>query len=264
MDLIKITAGTIGTETAQTVNARDLYAFLGVRKDFSDWVKVQINRAHLIENEDYAAFPQKGEQEYQGVKTRVDYALTLEAGKHIAMMAGTPKGRQVRAYFIECERRLRTTPVAIPARGLSEEDKKLLFGTVTTIVRREFSQAVTKVENTLTAQNRHLWKAITGGRNALALKDVGFVEVGAVYRLAGLAPSGHPSQAKLSGNISRALDAWCKRHGCLVKSAQVGSREVTHWPENAVVAWLSEAGHQLIRDHMARFGSGKVQNLRVV
>src|SRR5690606_28048169 len=33
-----------------------------------------------------------------------EYHLTIEAGKHIAMMSGTDKGFEVRDYFIECER----------------------------------------------------------------------------------------------------------------------------------------------------------------
>ncbi len=136
MELIRITSTDIAGQSVQTVNARDLHAFLGVRKDFSNWVKAQVTRAHLIENEDYAAFAQKGEQEYQGVKTRIDYALTLEAGKHIAMMAGTPKGRQVRAYFIECERRLRAPaepeqPQLPFPMGIAENDRRAIVGAVT-------------------------------------------------------------------------------------------------------------------------------------
>lgn len=249
MELIKIESTAIAGATVQTVNARDLHAFLGVRKDFSDWIKAQVTRAHLIEKEDFLVFPQKGENPLGG-RPASDYALTLEAGKHIAMMAGTPKGRQVRAYFIECERRLRQDVTVMPP-TLTEDDRKILFGTFTNIARREISAATDKIAKQLTDQNRHLWRAITRSRNAISLQGAGFVEIGTVYKLAGLAPSGLPGQGKLSGNISRALDAYCKRHACLSRSAQVGSREVTHWPEDAVIAWLSEQGHSMIRAHLA-------------
>lgn len=165
MELIRIDRSEISGAAVQTVNARDLHSFLGVRKDFSDWIKAQVTRAHLVENEDFLIFPQKGENSGRGRPTS-DYALTLEAGKHIAMMAGTPKGL--------------------------------------------------------------------------------------------------PAQGKLSGNISRALDAYCKRHACLSRSAQVGSREVTHWPEDAVIGWLSEQGHEMIRRHLAQPDKGKVSHLRAV
>ena len=72
----------------QTVNARDLHTFLGVGKDFSSWMKVQVERARLVENWDFIIFAEKGEYR----KPLVEYHLTIEAGKHIGMMSGTDKG----------------------------------------------------------------------------------------------------------------------------------------------------------------------------
>ena len=45
----------------RAVNARELHAFLGVGKDFSSWIKKQIERCDLIEYQDFEVFPQKGE-----------------------------------------------------------------------------------------------------------------------------------------------------------------------------------------------------------
>jgi len=96
-----------------TVNARDLHAFLEVSKKFADWIKVQIDRALLIEGRDFLPqnlLPQKGEQDFanqHGGQNRVDYYLTTEAAKHVAMMSGTAKGVAVREFFLECERRAR-------------------------------------------------------------------------------------------------------------------------------------------------------------
>lgn len=87
----------------QAVNARHLYQWLGVRKDFSNWIKMQIKRCDLIKNVDYQSFAQKGEREIGGT-TRIEYALSLNASKEISMMSQTEKGKQARRYFIECER----------------------------------------------------------------------------------------------------------------------------------------------------------------
>jgi len=87
----------------QTVNARELHAFLEIGKDFSTWIKVQINRAGIIENEDFVKLTQKRELSATGQST-IEYHLTLESGKHIAMMSQAKKGREVRNYFIECEK----------------------------------------------------------------------------------------------------------------------------------------------------------------
>lgn len=88
----------------QAVNARYLYEWLQVKKDFSDWMKAQIIRCDLSENEDYQVFlPQKGEQK-RGGSNRIDYALSLNAAKEISMMSQTQRGKEARRYFIECER----------------------------------------------------------------------------------------------------------------------------------------------------------------
>lgn len=109
MDLI-IKTEVIGAAPVQTVNARDLHASLGVRKDFTDWIKAQIKRALLTENTDYVVSLQKGVNP-QGGRPTDEYHLTIEAGKNIAMLTGTAKGKEVRQYFIECERLAKAGPV---------------------------------------------------------------------------------------------------------------------------------------------------------
>ena len=73
---------------ASAVNARDLYAFLEVKKDFSNWIKKQIERARLVEGRDFITFAQKGERNegVRGASISIEYYLTIEAAKHIAMM----------------------------------------------------------------------------------------------------------------------------------------------------------------------------------
>jgi len=102
-ELIAIRPSAIGQHEVNTVNARDLHAFLGVGKDFSNWIKKQIERARLVKNRDYLVFAQKGEN-IEGGRPTTEYHLTLEAGKHIAMLSGTDKGFEVREYFLECEK----------------------------------------------------------------------------------------------------------------------------------------------------------------
>lgn len=52
-ELIPIQLTDIGGEQIQTCNARELHKFLGIGKDFSNWVKAQIERAAFAENVDY-------------------------------------------------------------------------------------------------------------------------------------------------------------------------------------------------------------------
>ncbi|WP_455475711.1 antA/AntB antirepressor family protein [Bartonella sp. B17] len=104
--LIKITEQIIDQETVQTVNARELHAFLEVGKDFSNWVKDRINKYEFIENQDYIVFANFGENS-QGGRPSKEYHLTLDMAKELAMVERNEKGRQARRYFIECEKKLK-------------------------------------------------------------------------------------------------------------------------------------------------------------
>jgi phage anti-repressor protein len=126
----------IGDEVVQTVKARDLHANLNIRKDFSDWVKAQIKRAGLTENEDYCyvngseepaangVYPQKVEGATDlGGRPSVEYYFTIDAAKHIALMSNTPRGREVRKYFIAVEKAYRE---GVISQELAQAQTKLL------------------------------------------------------------------------------------------------------------------------------------------
>jgi phage anti-repressor protein len=123
-DLIEVGKSHIAGAEVQTANARDLHAFLGVGKDFSSWIKAQIALARLVECRDYTCSPSK-ESSPSGAKHTIEYHLTLDAGKQVAMMSEIDKGFQVRDYFIECERRALAAPVD-PLAGLPPEQRALV------------------------------------------------------------------------------------------------------------------------------------------
>jgi phage anti-repressor protein len=124
---IQISKQQFGNESVNSVSARELHTKLGVNKDFTSWIKVQIKRGMFDKNIDYIVVwhdPQKGvvnfltEKELldkftntqQAVRNgwQSDYILTLDTAKEIAMMSGTVKGKEVRNYFIEVEKQFRT------------------------------------------------------------------------------------------------------------------------------------------------------------
>ena len=102
---ITLANNNIDGSLIQTVEGRQIHTVLEVGKDYSNWVKAQIERARLVENTDFVKVAQKGELSTTG-QTRIEYHFTLDASKNIAMMSGTDKGHKVRAYFIECEKKL--------------------------------------------------------------------------------------------------------------------------------------------------------------
>ncbi|WP_409337888.1 antA/AntB antirepressor family protein [Bartonella bilalgolemii] len=104
--LIDIHQTTINGDIVQTVNARELHAFLEIGKDFSTWIKYRINKYNLLENQDYLVFTNFGEN-LQGGRPSKDYHLTLSVAKELSMLENNKKGREARLYFIECEKRLK-------------------------------------------------------------------------------------------------------------------------------------------------------------
>lgn len=61
-ELIKLNEQTINHEMVQTVNARELHAFLGNGDMFANWIKNRIEKYGFVENQDYTLLHKKMEQ----------------------------------------------------------------------------------------------------------------------------------------------------------------------------------------------------------
>lgn len=105
-ELIKIETKVIGAEKVNSVNARDLYAALENKKQFTDWIRIQINTLGLEENIDYIKTTSKVKAG-KGTSIQTNYIITTDVAKHISMASRTPKGKEVRTYFIQAEKKLR-------------------------------------------------------------------------------------------------------------------------------------------------------------
>lgn len=109
---IKLNQSNIGDEVVQTVNARDLHKALGVGRDFATWIKDRIADYGFLKNVDYVvaktlentSFPQNWGKPNLGGRPSIDYHITLDMAKELAMVEKTAKGREIRRYFIECEK----------------------------------------------------------------------------------------------------------------------------------------------------------------
>ncbi|EIE8472696.1 antA/AntB antirepressor family protein, partial [Escherichia coli] len=107
--------GTISNETTLLVNARDLHSFLGVGRMFAHWVKERIAEYGFVESQDYILICQNGQTKGRGGNRRSkDYHLTLDTAKELAMVERNEKGRQIRRYFIECEKKFRQSLLPTP------------------------------------------------------------------------------------------------------------------------------------------------------
>jgi phage anti-repressor protein len=103
--LVPVFNGNVNNESILLCNARTLHEFLGVGKRFASWITERINEYGFIENQDYVIISQNREIIKRG-RPATDYHLTLDTAKELAMVERNDRGRQVRRYFIECEKKL--------------------------------------------------------------------------------------------------------------------------------------------------------------
>lgn len=104
------------------INARDLHKELNVKTRFSQWVTQ--NFKHFREGTDFTSVVSTTVVNNNASRLLDDYAITVEMAKHIAMMTGTPKGYEVRDYFINVEK-MWNSPEMIMKRALEYANKQV-------------------------------------------------------------------------------------------------------------------------------------------
>lgn len=110
-ELIPITVATLGGEEVNAVSARVLHASLGNKDAFAHWIKDRIEQFGFLEGQDFVTFwenSQKG-------RPRKEYVVSIGMAKELCMVERNEKGKQVRLYFIECEKIAKQkTALALP------------------------------------------------------------------------------------------------------------------------------------------------------
>lgn len=120
-ELVKITE----QEGIQLVDARELHRKLQTGRDFSNWIKGRIQEYGFIRNEDYfiednqhnytenQILRQNGRKVEKGRPT-INYHLSLNMAKELAMVERNEQGRKIRRYFIEMEKIALQTIIKMP------------------------------------------------------------------------------------------------------------------------------------------------------
>ncbi len=85
------------------VSARELHEFLEIKSKFADWIKNRIEKYDFSEISDYISFSkilENGGREIQ-------YCLSINMAKELAMVENNHQGKKARQYFISCEDKLK-------------------------------------------------------------------------------------------------------------------------------------------------------------
>lgn len=110
-ELIPVASRPIGGEAVLSANARELHEYLAVETEFKDWMPRRIDEYGFEEGKDFCSFL----SESTGGRRPKEYIVSLDMAKELAMVERSPKGKEARMYFIECERKANNGLPAIPA-----------------------------------------------------------------------------------------------------------------------------------------------------
>lgn len=100
-ELIKI---IVNEDDERLVNARELHEFLNNRRQFANWIKQRIEQYGFKENKDFITENSFSQICEKGVRPQINYAITLDMAKELAMVENNEKGKEAREYFINVEK----------------------------------------------------------------------------------------------------------------------------------------------------------------
>lgn len=164
-ELVPVNPGNIGGVTVSLVSAKKLHAFLGVGRDFTTWIKGRISQYGFTAGVDFTVVenlsaPVSGSAKYRQ-QIAHDYLITIDMGKELAMVERNEKGREVRRYFINCERQAKAAaniPQTLPealrlAADLAEKASELENRLVAAAPKIDFADRVAEISKGISIQN---------------------------------------------------------------------------------------------------------------
>ena len=140
-NIIHIVRTNMEGSAVNAVNARELWEKLESKTQFSDWIKSRIDKFDFVEGEDYMLVRGFSENSEKGGRPTMEYIITTDMAKELAMVENNKKGREVRKFFIECEKEMKKVRNQIglaereileqfaPKGGLLEENKNGMLRT---------------------------------------------------------------------------------------------------------------------------------------
>lgn len=134
----------------QLVSARELHKGLDLKKKFSAWWEQ--NSKDFEEGTDFVREPESyltKSGNHGSLRAYDDYLLTIDMAKELCMMSKTEKGKEVRKYFIEVERKW-NDPQEVIRRGyaiLQNENTRLKLENKQMKPKALFADAVATSKN---------------------------------------------------------------------------------------------------------------------
>lgn len=97
----------------KVVYGTELHAVLGVKSRYREWIERRIEDCEAIENEDFEA----AEILAPSGQSRKEHIIKLDTAKEMAMLERNEKGKQVRRYFIQIEKKYKESQIPTSPSG---------------------------------------------------------------------------------------------------------------------------------------------------
>lgn len=125
-NLIPVFNGKISNSETLLCDARKLHEFLQIKTRYSQWLKERISEYGFVEKQDYLIASENSEAKNKGRggHNKVEYHITLDMAKELAMVERNEQGRAIRRYFIECEKKLQQTQISSKKKTLPTKIKR--------------------------------------------------------------------------------------------------------------------------------------------
>jgi phage anti-repressor protein len=202
--LIPLHQGAIGSETVQTVNARELYEFLGVKQRFTDWVTKRIEQYGFEESRDFTRYYDSSNG---NPHPQVDYFVSLDMAKELSMVERTKKGKEARLYFLDCEKQALAKP-ALPVLY----DPKLQALALLIVEHDAMQHHLHEVEESTRQANAKAELAIAN-QQWLTIREYVFLN-----------DLTHQMPITFHADYGRWLTGYCQEHGIPVRKQGVADR----------------------------------------
>ena len=92
----------------KVVYGSELHDVLGVKSQYRDWIRNRISDCEAIENEDFEAAKILA----PSGQSKTEHIIKLDTAKEMAMLERNEKGKQVRRYFIQVEKKYKAASLA--------------------------------------------------------------------------------------------------------------------------------------------------------
>ena len=106
----------------KVVYGSELHSVLEVKSNYRDWIRNRLGDCEAVEKEDYEAAKILA----PSGQTKIDHIIKLDTAKEMAMLERNEKGKQVRRYFIQVEKKYKEKTIREGITQKPEKKKKNL------------------------------------------------------------------------------------------------------------------------------------------